>query len=47
MIDPIVFNTPRQFRAGVDQRFGSRRDALFELLDAATGAGLVSPPSPM
>ncbi len=40
MIDPIVFNTLRQFRAGVYQCFGSRRDALFELLDAAIVAGL-------
>ena len=41
MIDPIVFNTLRQFRAAVYGRFGMRRDALFELLDAATVAGLV------
>src|SRR5215210_3360946 len=40
MIDLIVFNTLRQFRADVYQRFGSRRDALFELLDAAIVAGL-------
>src|SRR5207244_11234724 len=31
----------RQFRAGVYDCFGARRDALFELLDAATVAGLV------
>src|SRR6059036_3721457 len=41
MIDPATFNTLRQFRAGVYRSFGTRRDALFELLDAATVAGLV------
>src|SRR3982750_3717845 len=41
MIDPATFTTLRQFRAGVYQRFEVRRDALFELLDAATVAGLV------
>ena len=41
MIDPVVFNTLRRFRAGVYRSFGARRDALFELLDAATVAGLV------
>jgi hypothetical protein len=41
MIDPVLFNTLRQFRAGVYHRFGARRDALFDLLDAATVAGLV------
>ena len=41
MIDPATFNTLRQFRAGVYDRFGARRDALFELLDAATVVGLV------
>ncbi len=41
MIDPTLVNTLRQFRAGVYDRFGARRDALFELLDAATVAGLV------
>jgi hypothetical protein len=41
MIDPATFNTLRQFRGGVYDRFGARRDALFELLDAATVAGLV------
>src|SRR4051794_26830889 len=41
MIDPATFNTLRRFRAGVYQRFEVRRDALFELLDAATVAGLV------
>src|SRR5256884_1150224 len=41
MIDPATFNTLRQFRAGVYDCFGARRDALFELLDAATVAGLV------
>ena len=41
MIDPATFETLRQFRAGVYQRFEARRDALFEVLDAATVAGLV------
>ena len=41
MIDPVVFNSLRRFRAGVYGTFGARRDALFELLDAATVAGLV------
>jgi hypothetical protein len=41
MIDPVLFNTLRRFRAGVYDRFGARRDALFDLLDAATVAGLV------
>lgn len=41
MVDPATFNTLRAFRAGVYWRFGARRDALFELLDAATVAGLV------
>ena len=41
MIDPVVFNSLRRFRAGVYGAFGTRNDALFELLDAATVAGLV------
>jgi hypothetical protein len=41
MIDPVLFTTLRQFRAGVYQRFGTRRDALFDLLDATIAAGLV------
>jgi hypothetical protein len=41
MINPATLNTLRQFRTGVYERFGTRRDALFELLDAATVAGLV------
>ena len=41
MIDPVLFNTLRKFRAGLYRRFGTRRDALFELLDAAMVAGLV------
>jgi hypothetical protein len=41
MIDPSVFNALRQLRGGVCRRFGSCRDALFELLDAAIVAGLV------
>ncbi|MBV9326147.1 MAG: transposase [Chloroflexi bacterium] len=41
MIEPATFNTLRQFRAAAYDRFGLRRDALFELLDAATVAGVV------
>src|SRR5439155_10907218 len=41
MVDPATFNTLRAFRARVYSRFGARRDALFELLDAATVAGAV------
>src|SRR5947199_3983171 len=41
MLDPATFNLLRQFRAGVYQRFDKRADALFELLDAVTVAGLV------
>jgi hypothetical protein len=41
MIEPATFNILRRFRAGVYDRFGARRDALFELLDAATVVGLV------
>ena len=42
MINPVTVNCLQKFRAEVYQRFGTRRDALFELLDAATTAGLVS-----
>src|SRR5688572_32967281 len=41
MIDPVVFNSLRRFRAGVYGAFGARSDALFDLLDAAMVAGLV------
>ena len=41
MLDPVMFNCLRRFRAGVNGAFGARRDALFDLLDAATVAGLV------
>jgi hypothetical protein len=41
MLDPVLFNSLRGFRAGVYGAFGARRDALFDLLDAATVAGLV------
>jgi hypothetical protein len=41
MLDQATFSPLRQFRAGVSERFEARRDALFELLDAATVAGLV------
>src|ERR1700687_2752712 len=42
MITPVTVNCLRKFRAEVYQCFGTRRDALFELLDAAATAGLVS-----
>src|SRR5215211_7812477 len=41
MLDAVMFNSLRRFRAGVYDRLGARRDALFDLLDAATVAGLV------
>jgi hypothetical protein len=41
MIDPATLEILRGFRRGVSARFGARRDALFDLLDAATVAGLV------
>jgi hypothetical protein len=41
MVDPVLFNSLRRFRAGVYGAYGARRDALFELLDAATVAGPV------
>ena len=41
MIDPVMFNSLRRVRGGVYGAFGARRDALFELLDAAMVAGLV------
>jgi hypothetical protein len=41
MIDPATFHALRAFRADVYCRLGARRDALFELLDAATVAGAV------
>src|SRR5438045_9505384 len=41
MLDPVMFNSLRRFRAGVYGAFGARRDALFDLVDAATVAGLV------
>ena len=41
MIDPATLETLREFRTSVYARLGARRDALFDLLDAATGAGLV------
>ena len=41
MVDPVMFNSLRRFRAGVYGALRARRDALFELLDAATVAGLV------
>jgi hypothetical protein len=41
MFDLATFTALRRFRAGVYQCFEARRDALFEVLDAATIAGLV------
>src|SRR6266498_2451329 len=41
MIDPATFNALRAFRARAYSRFEARRNAPFELLDAATVAGLV------
>jgi hypothetical protein len=41
MSDPTRFHALQAFRAGVYQRLGARRDALFELLDAATTMGPV------
>src|SRR5881394_4419271 len=41
MRDPVMCNSLRRFRAGVYGAFGARRDALFDLLDAATVSGLV------
>src|SRR5947209_2188192 len=41
MLDPLTLNTLRQFRAGVFDCFWARRDALCELLDAATVVGLI------
>src|SRR5881628_259245 len=41
MVDPVLFNSSRRFRTGVYGAFGARRDALSDLLDATTVAGLV------
>src|SRR5262249_56953598 len=41
MSDPTRFHALQAFRAGVYQRLGARRDALFEVLDAATTVGPV------
>src|SRR5207342_2720311 len=38
---PVTFNGLHRFRAAVYAAFGARRDALLELLDAVTVAGLV------
>lgn len=40
MVDPTTFTLLRTFRADLYSRFGARRDALFELLDAASVVGL-------
>ena len=40
-IDPVTWQTRQGCRRAVHARFGARRAALFELLDAATVAGLV------
>ena len=42
MLDPVMFNNLRRYRAGVYGAFGAGRDALSELLDVATVAGLVA-----
>jgi hypothetical protein len=41
MVDPAGLDELRAFRAEVYACFGRRRDALFEVLDAATTSGLV------
>ncbi|HEX2173936.1 MAG TPA: transposase, partial [Dehalococcoidia bacterium] len=41
MIEPATLEKLRGFRRGVYARLGARRDALFDLWDAATVAGLV------
>jgi hypothetical protein len=40
MVDPATYALLQEFRAEVYGRFGTRRDALFEVLDAATVVGL-------
>jgi hypothetical protein len=41
MVDLPAFHALQTFRAGIYQRLGARRDALFEVLDAATSVGPV------
>jgi hypothetical protein len=41
MVDLTAFDALQAFRAGVYRRLGARRDALFEVLDAATSVGPV------
>src|SRR5215218_2891985 len=41
MVDPTLLHTLQAFRAAVYQYLGARRDALFEILDAATTVGAV------
>jgi hypothetical protein len=41
MLDPAVLEELRAFRSGIYSCFGPRRDALFEVLDAAITSGLV------
>lgn len=41
MLDSTLLGTLRGFRSAVYASFGARRDALFDLLDATTTAGLV------
>jgi hypothetical protein len=41
MVDPTLLHTLRAFRAAVYQHLGARRDALFDVLDAATTVGPV------
>jgi hypothetical protein len=41
MVDLPAFHALQTFRAGIYRRLGARRDALFEVLDAATSVGPV------
>ena len=41
VLDPVVLEELRAFRTRIYGCFGPRRDALFELLDAAIASGLV------
>jgi hypothetical protein len=41
MVDLAAFHALQAFRTGVYRRLGARRDALFEVLDAATSVGPV------
>jgi hypothetical protein len=41
MVDPTLLQTLHAFRTAVYAHLGARRDALFEVLDAATTVGSV------